>query len=188
MPWDFLMCRSLRLPPKRKGKFSWVSKGQESAQNSDSFCEFRRNHWLVIASNRAFPGLWGCCIFLFSLMPCIVLRLVFSQSPRIICQPACHSDRSTQALPPTATHQWLSVSSLMLSSAGNQSTMCVNRKFCHLFMLQSSGRKKYHSLLFIKKKKLAQRLSTGGFKSACYLQPGSAWPKGLHRYYKLWKL
>lgn len=70
--------------------------------------------------------------------------------------PTSHPERLPVAFPSQAPppHQWWSVSSLMLSSAGNQNTMCVNIKSCHLFMLQTSGRKKEnHSSLFIKKKK-----------------------------------
>lgn len=99
----------------------------------------------------------------------------------------------SQAPPPhpPPPHQWWSVSSLMLSSAGNQNTMCVNIKSCHLFMLQTSGRKKEnHSSLFIKKKK----------KNWHNAQALVAWnqpvinsqempdPRGLHCYYKLWIL
>ena len=113
----------------------------------------------MIASTRTFPGLWGCAS---SCSECCLVRPRVSSSlsvPRghLLTRHPEGSPMASpcQAPPSWPPHQWWSVSALMLSTAGNQNTMCVNIKSCHLFTLQTSGSRKRKSQLsfHLKKKK-----------------------------------
>lgn len=135
--------------------------------------EYSRTHLQSTASDRIL-----CPETAHLLLPGCLSRthgLVCSLQPRVhllICQgPTCGFNVGLPELHPPTPCGYQSPT-LMLSSAGNQNTMCVSIKFCHLFVLQTSGRgerkKKKSQLSFHLKKKKggAQCLILSDLKSA----------------------
>lgn len=142
--------------------------------------EYSRNHYQITASSRIVL----CPRTAQLLLPgCLskTLHLVCSLLPQVhllIYQgPTCGFNVGLAELHPPIPCGYQSPT-LMLSATGNQNTMCMSIKFCHLFVLQTSGRgekEKITALFSLKKKtKLAQCLIPGDLKSACYYQPGNA--------------
>lgn len=154
--------------------------------------EFRKKHWLMIASTRTFPGLQGCASWCSEFCPGQNLRLIFAFSTQESSsnQPSRKTPCGFSISSPPTPPMMISLLPDVIICRKSKHHVC-EHKSCHLFMLQTSGRKKEnHSSLFIKKKK----------KNWHNAQALVAWnqpvinsqempdPRGLHCYYKLWIL